>query len=321
MRAAKPSLLVLAAAIGLSAAHARARKTYTTPTSAEDFEKLLSPLTEQARAYAARPGDAAPPPSRVMTSVQYSIRSVGPLQKALKARHKDPLVEMYVARELLQPLHMAGDDLLRKLRPAMVDLLDRCLYQPMPKWPKAMLKTLKPPRQKAPRHVEQARRQRRDAALARKRAVEQAAVKHNRMANALEKTLKSLLVLMADEKADKAVLDRLRAEMGMKWTTYAHTLHAVRGQAVRMKKAQARQYYDTVLDIVRRHPRPREHADPTRPKYSDTANSSFESRRHDFPTEALKVVNLLATAAEEPAVIVTPDKKPRKPRDRRRRRR
>ncbi|HET6427142.1 MAG TPA: hypothetical protein VFJ30_01945 [Phycisphaerae bacterium] len=323
MRPPKPSLpLVAAIAFALAAAGAAAKKQYATPVSAEDFEKLLQPLAEQAEAYAKQGGDPAPTPGKEMASIQYSVQSGAQLAKALQARHKDPLAEMHIAWQLLQPLSMAGDELLVRLRPAMVELLGRCEYQPMPDWPASILQTLAPDRKDTPKNLVELRRQRREAALAQKRNAERAIVKHNRMAQALEQTLKSLLVLMGDEKADQALLARFRSEVQMKWTTYAHTLQAIRGQAVRMKKEQAKVYYDALLDVVREHPKPREHADPTRPAYSDTGNSTFETRPHDVPAETLKVVNLLATSAREPAVIVAPDKRPpRKPGDPRDRRR
>jgi len=323
MKPANPSLLLVAAiVVGLAAGGAAAKKQYTTAASAEDFEKILAPLNQQGQAYAARGGDAGPAPSRQMETIQYSDASAKELNKALRTRSRDPLADMYVAWQLLQPLHMAGNELLVQLRPAMVELLGMCQYQKMPEWPRSMLDTLAPSRRKAPPSIERLRQQRRDAALAKKRQAEQAVVKNNRMAHALEETLKSLLVLMGDEEADKAMLDRFRSEVDMKWTTYAHTLDAVRGQAVHMKKDQAKLYYDALLDVVGEHPAPSEHADPTRPSYSDTANSSFQTKRLDLPTETLKVVNLLATASGEPAVIVKPGKKPprrgRDPRGRRR---
>ena len=43
---------------------------------------------------------------------------------------------------------------------------------------------------------------------------------------------------------------------------------------------------------------------PTRPRYSLTGNSSFESRPSYFIITALNTVNLVAMAAKEPAVKV-----------------
>ncbi|KKL86505.1 hypothetical protein LCGC14_1944080, partial [marine sediment metagenome] len=100
--------------------------------------------------------------------------------------------------------------------------------------------------------------------------------------------------------------------------TYTTTLSAVKAQAVHMKAKQAKTYYDRILAVARKHPKARPYADPTKPKYSSTANSSFQSRKRHFAAEALRIVNLLATAAKEPAVIVPGQKPPGRKKKKRR---
>lgn len=314
--------VLLAAVVVVGGSAAAAKKPYRILTSAEDFDKLLAQLTAQGEAYAQAPGDAAPPPAKAMAGVEYSLESVEHLQKAFKATGKDALADLYVAHQLLQPMHKAGDELLRKFQPVMDRLLARCRYKPMPQWPRAMLADLNPPKS-LPKPAQQARMKRRGEALAKKRAAEQAVVKHNRMVNALEATLKELMVLTGDEKADQALLDQFDREVEQRWCTFEVTLSAVRKQAVRMKQAQAKRYYDRILQRAQRVRGQRDYADPTRPRYSDKDNSSFDTRRRYFAAEALKVVNLVATSAKAPAVIVPgekpPVRKPRRTRDPRRR--
>ena len=305
--------------VAILAGPAWARRRYLTPTSAEDFQKLLAQLTPQAENYAQAPGDASPAPSPIMRNVQYTLRSAEQLRRALRTKLKDPQAELYLIYQLLQPLPMAGDDLLAKLRPTLTELLQRCRYQSMPTWPRATLQLLKRPRKPLPGHLAQAREKRRQAALAQKRTTEQAIVKQNRLANALEKLLKSLLVLTGDEEASQAMLDRLSREIQRRWCTYRDTLEAIRKQAVHMKKDQAEKYYDHILRLARQVPRQRHYADPTQPIYRDDGNSSFRSQRLHFAADALRVVNLLATSARQPAVLLPGEKPPkRRPHGRRR---
>ncbi|OPX24278.1 MAG: hypothetical protein B1H04_02420 [Planctomycetales bacterium 4484_123] len=309
---ASRTFLAAMLAVAISAAPAFARRRYLTPTTAEDFQKLLAQLVPEAENYAQAPGDAAPAPSGVMRNVQYTLASAGQLRQALRTKLKDPQAQLYLAYQLLQPLPMAGDDLLLKLRPTLTDMLQRCQYQSMPTWPRATIQLLKQPRKRLPRHLAQLREKRRRAALAQKRTAEQAIVKQNRMANALEKLLKSLLVLMGDEKASQAMLERLSSEVRRRWCTYRYTLEAVRNQAVHMKQDQAKSYYDHILRLAREASGQRHYADPTQPEYRDDGNSSFRSQRLHFAAEALKVVNLLATAARQPAVLLPGEKPPKK---------
>ncbi|KPK79055.1 MAG: hypothetical protein AMJ81_13835, partial [Phycisphaerae bacterium SM23_33] len=278
--------------------------------------KILAQLTAEAEAYVQAGGDGGPGPSKAVESVEYSAASVERLQGALRFKHKDPLAELYVAYQLLQPLYQAGNELLRKFQPMMNELLGRCRYEAMPNWPRQMLSDLNVP-EKLPKLEQKLRMQRRDAALAKKRAAEQAVVKRNRTVNALEKTLKELMVLMADEKADDAVLERLAEEVKQRWTTFEVTLSALREQAVDMKQPQAKKYYHRMIQQARQIPGQKEYADPARPKYSDKENSSFHSKRMYFAKEAVLVVNVLAVSAREPAVIIPGEKPPgRKPGER-----
>jgi len=306
--------LLTAALLAAAASPAVARKDYEKPTSAEDFKKILTALAAEAEAYAQRPGDAAPTPGKLLEDVMYVPESAGQLDKALQATHKDPLAQLHVAWQLLQPLHMAGNDLLRKLRPTLTKLLDQCTYKTMPTWPTRMLLELKPPPRQLGRDEARRRAKARTAHQAKKHATEYALVKHNRMANALEKTIKSLLVLMADEKADEALLERLGREVDLDWITFEYTLEAVRDQAVHMKKDRAKLYYDRLLAQARKVPRKKAYADPTRALYSETENSTFHTEQKWFALDDLKVVNLLATSAREPAVILPkePGKRPRR---------
>lgn len=315
-------LVLLTGLLAGAGAAPAAKKAYRTVTGEADFEKLLGQLTAEAQAYAESGGDGAPAASAATAGVEYSLESVKPLQEAFSAKQKDPLANLYVAYQLLQPMYKAGNELLRKFQPTMNQLLDRCRYKSMPKWPRQMLSDLNPPA-KLPRHLQQARLKRRNEALARKRSAEQAVVKHNRMVHALNTTLKELMVLMGEQKADEALLDQFEREVKLRWSTFEVTLSAVRKQAVHMKQPQAKRYYRRMLDEARRVRGQKQYADPASPRYSDKENSSFRSERKHFAAEALKVVNLVATSAREPAVIVPgekpPAKKPRKQRDKRRR--
>ncbi|KKK88948.1 hypothetical protein LCGC14_2738040, partial [marine sediment metagenome] len=87
------SILAVIIVVGLTVPAAQAKKTYTTPTSAEDFEKIVTQLSAEAAAYAKREDDGTPPPSRALLGVQYVAGSAAELAKALKTKHDQLILD------------------------------------------------------------------------------------------------------------------------------------------------------------------------------------------------------------------------------------
>ena len=303
-------IVALAAVAGLTVSATAARSQYRTLTTAEDFDKLLAELTVEAEGYAESAGDAPPRVSNAVSDIEYDPRAAEHLIRAIQKPHKQQLVRLHVAYQLMQPLDNAGEQQLQQLRPALMGLSDICRYKPMPTWPQYDLAKLTGPDENVP---DEARKRREDARakfLAKKLAAEKAVVKFNRLADALQKQLKVLLVRMADEQADKLLLASLAEEEHSRWDTFGTTLDAIAAEAVRMTQGQAKRYYDALRQHMRRSDQKRQYLDPTRPTYSHTENSSFANRQMWFAQEAARVVNLLATSAKEPAVIVPGQKRP-----------
>ncbi len=297
-------LLVLAALLGTAARPCAAREALRTPTSPGDFEKLLTALKSEAETFANSGGDEEPKPSPVVAKVQYSMNSVNGLVRALSTRHGKGLVDLYVYYQLLQPLNMAGNDLLRRLRPTLAGLLlHRCVYQPMKRWPRSTLVALNPPanlpEQKLMKLMEKLQKLRRE-----KKVAEEIIVKHNRTVAALEATLKKLLVMMADPAADEVLLKKLWAEQTQGSLRYEQTLSVIKAEAVHMNPKTAKYYYDSIKAMAYRAGVKKRYTDPTRPRYSITANSSFYHEQRYFAVAALKVVNVLASSARQPAVKI-----------------
>ncbi len=320
------SAVILAAALAATATNALARKQLRRPVSEEDFKPIVEALLAEAEQFVKATNDKGPTLSRAVGNLEYVPAAAPALAKALATPHDEPLVRLYVAYQLAQPLLMAGDETLRKLRAVMTDLLEKdCRYLSMPRLSPTVLRQLREPSDKLPPDQRERTEKRRQEARRKKRDAEQAVVRHNRTVAALAATLKKLLVFMGEDDADELLLRQLVREEAARRADYQATLGVIRDQAVRMKGRRAQLYYDRLKEIVKRaggvH-RKKRYVDPARPKYSQTANSGFDSVTGDFVVEVAKTVNLMATSAKQPAIKVPgekiPGKKKKEPRPRRR---
>ncbi len=280
------------------------------PSQAEEaIEKLVAALKPEADAFAEANDDRGPAPNERVKRLQYTNESIKPLTKAMGGRYGKPAAEMYVCYQLLQPLRMANDETLRPLKPTLLHLLQRrCRYEPMPRWPKNSLAALNPAANLS--HEELAKemrliQQRRDE----KKKAEMPVVKLNRTVREVEKTTKHLLALMADNSADEALLKRLEAEERAGLITYHDTLEAIRDRTRKMEQSRAKKLYEKLKALAFSVGKKKRYVDPTRPSYGVTGNSSFQTHEDYFGVSAAKVVNLLATAAKEPAVPIPDVKK------------
>jgi len=294
------------------AAPAAAKTRYKTLATEADFEALAAELLPAAVRYAEADNDAAPPAHDAVKDVEYAPKSAEHLAKALLKGHKDPLARLYVAWQLLRPLERVGDKHLAKLRAPLLQLFGLCRYREMPNWPPHKLAKLTIPKRRMPRLERQRREADRRKLLAEKTAADRAVVKFNRLAAAMQKDLKLLLVRMGQRQADEVLIARLGEEESGDWNTYATTLECIRAEAVRMPGEQAKRYYEALRRLMKRSNEKRTYRDPTRPQYSSEQNSSFAAQPRWFAHEVAKVINLLATSAREPAVIVPQDKKHRR---------
>jgi len=311
-------VLTIVAGVALLGAPAGAKKkTYQTVKTAEDFAALVEKLTPAAEAFGESDTDQLPPVDESVRGLYYDPGAHEHIGKALLPEQKLPLARLFIAYQVLQPLDRAGDEALLKLRSPLLKLFALCKYQRMPVWPKYKLQQLVLPKRRMSaaerRRLEEAKRK----FLAEKTAKERAVTKSNRLADAIQKTLKGLLIRMRDPEADRILLARFAEEELSRWTTYRTTLDGVRGEAIRMSKKQAKRYYDALIEQMRRSRDRREYHDPTRPQYSQTDNSDFHHEKLWFAQETARVINLVSTSAREPAVIVPGDKQPRRPKRRR----
>ncbi len=294
----------------LAASVANAKTPLETPTTEAEFEKIVGELKTEAKTFADADDDKGPSQSEAVGKLQYSPESSVPLGKAIKSLPQNPLERMYILSQLLTPLKMASDDTVRPLAPMLTDLIQNdCRYKSIPALPGATPAILAPSGKDTPE-----RKRSRDVALRKKATGERAVVKYNRTVNALEKTIKQLLVLINDQAADETLLQRLTYENDHQQTTFEDTLAVIKSEAGKMKQDRAKKFYDNLRDLASRSKRPKQYSDPTKPIYKADKDSSFESREIHFAVSTIKVVNVLATAAQEPAVKAPGEKPPEKQR-------
>ena len=279
------------------------------PTTVEALAKIVQQLKGEAEAFAKGGDDKAPKVSKVVKRLQYSRESAQLLVEALKGKYGDPLTELYVIYQLLQPLKMAGNETIRPAKTALLNLLNRrCRYERMPRWPRAKLAILNPPPNlpadeliKRMQKVHQLRRE--------KTTAERPIIKRNRVVRAVETTVKRLLAMLGDASADEALLKRLAFEETHRLTTYEDTLAAIKAQAEHMKQPRAKRIYEQLKAMAYQVGRKKHYLDPTSPKYSLTGNSGFDSKPLYFAVSTLQVVNIVATFAKQPAVPIPDVKK------------
>jgi hypothetical protein len=299
---------VMAGAVVLAGAGMAAAKTIpVVATTPEAFAKLVTQLSAEGETYAETADDAAPAVSKAMSNVQYTADSVAELGKALAGIKASPLAKMYVTWNLLSPLKNAKDEVIAAFLDQLLALLKAdCKYQDMPQLPQGALNALQTPANfrdaVAAKVVAKAR--------ADKAAKEQAVVKHNRMVNALEVTVKTLLALMAQTKADEALLDRFQAEVKDHLATYQESLTAIKEEALLMTQDRAKTYYDRMRKEVDPKQKKKEpFVVATKPEYKDTDNSQFGTVEAVLSADIATVVNVVCTSAREPAIVV-PGAKP-----------
>ena len=304
-------------ALAFAAAPAARKPGLETPRTREDFDKIVEALKPEAKAFAEGGGDNAPKVSDVVKKLQYLPKSTIALSKALQTRHGKAMEHVYVVYQLTQPLKMAGDETLRRVKPALARLLmQHSTYRQLPRWPSGTLRRLVPPANlpadKLAKEMPKLQKVRED-----KLAAERPVVKHNRLVNALEVTLKTLLILVGEKQVDDMLLERLAQEEANRTATCYTTLAVIKDRARKMKQEQAKIYYQALRKLADKvGPVKKHYVDPTRPSYSLTGNSSFQATHSYFMISALQTVNVVATAAKEPAVKVPTvkelDKRPRR---------
>ncbi len=291
---------------------ADAKKPLETPVTDAEFEKILTALKDEAKTFAAAADDKGPSSSKTVAGLQYSAKSSAPLVKVIKALPSEPLEKLYVAFQILGPLKMSSDETMNLLsQPLFALLVNDCRYKSMPGLSGSDLSDLAPPKPSVKESP--ARVKRRNEVRRRKAAAEWAVVKYNRTVNALETTIKQILVLMNDPVADDALLQKIETEQKHRLITFEKTLSIIWTESGRMKKARAGKYYRRLKKIAQDSGlrKKRRYVNPTKPAYNKTGNSSFESKKVCFAVSVLKVVNVVATSAQEPAVTI-PGDKPRK---------
>lgn len=292
----------------LSVSVAAAKTTPETPTTDAAFEEIVGELKTQAETFAEADDDKAPSQSEAVAKTRYSPESSAPLLKTLKALSGKPPEKLYITHQLLGPLTKASDETIRPLVPVLIGILDKnCVYKPMPKWPKSMLDKLKPSKKDS---LE--RENLRIATLAKKTSAEQKIVKHNKTVRALEKTIKQLLVLIDDPKADEALLQKIAHEHKRRRATFEDTLSIIKSEAGQMEDDRAKKFYDRFKTMAFSDNKLRKYSSPTSPAYETEKNSSFASVKINFTVSAIEVINVLATSANQPAVKIPETKPPKK---------
>ncbi|MCK4626875.1 MAG: hypothetical protein KAV00_16305 [Phycisphaerae bacterium] len=292
-----------------SVAGAKTKTTFETPTTDADFKKIVGELKTQAKTFAEAADDKAPSQSKITAKIRYSPKSSAPLIKTLKALSGKPPAKLYITYQLISPMTKASDETIRPLVPMLIDMLGKdCVYKSMPRWPRATLDKLKPPKKKD--SAEQ--KKRRNEARRKKTDDEQSVVKHNRTVNALEKTVKQLLVLINDPKADETLLRKITREHKKRLATFKETLLVIKSEAGRMKPDRAKKFYDRLKIMAFKDNKQKQYSDPTKPVYKAQKNSSFAAERANFAVSAIEVINVLATSAKQPAVKLPGTKPPKK---------
>ncbi len=315
MSATRWGILALAATLAAGALLAPAgtgRKGHRVARTPEDFDKLIEGLTAEAEAYAEADSDLTPPVAATVKDLYYHPKAAKQIGEALLPEHESAMTRLYLAYQLMQPLDKAGDKMLLKLKSPLLKLFNLCKYKRMPVWPEYKLQRLIIPNRRMSRPERQRREQAKRKFLEEKRQAERAIAKHNRLVDAMQRTLKILLIRMGDPQADAILLTRLGEEENDQWTTFRTTLAGIQADAIDMNQAQAKRYYDGLLPLFRRSTRKREYYDPTKPQYSSTGNSDFARTKAWFAQETARVINIVATIAREPAIFVPGEKKPGK---------
>jgi hypothetical protein len=300
--------ILLLAALAAAPTAGQSRKQASVPTTVEEFDRLVEGLAVEADAFASSKDDKGPQPSPTVATVRYSEQSVTDLGAALKAAHGQPPSNLFVLYQLTLPLLSAGDETLRKVRPELTSLLQQhCRYKPMPTLTASQAADLK-----SGEGANLQAKARADKARREKESAERAVVKCNRAVAALEANLKMLLIMTGEDEADEPLLARLAKEEADRLVTYKGTLDAIKDEVVRMSQERAKLYYDRLRALAEKvGVRRRGYRDPATPEYNPAGNSAFKAEACTFAVDVLKVVNLLATAAKEPAVNIPGVKPPR----------
>ena len=289
--------LVIILLTTLSVSYGRVQ--YQTLTTEEDFANIIANLKPAAKAFASSSDDKAPAISKIVKKLQYTKDSVPALKKSLQTLQGTPLERLYLTYQLIYPLRTAGKDILRPLAPLLIKIFqEQCIYKPLPHWPSGFLNTLA-----------KGKPQRRKKTLDHKATTEQAIIKHNRTVNAIEAILKDLLIVIDTPQTDEVLLKRLKLERDKHLATFLQTIETLKAESVHMKPKQGKRYYEQLQELTRGiEAKQADYFDPTKPKYSKTADSTFEKRKCNFVVSTLHLVNIMATVAGEPAVMIPGEK-------------
>jgi hypothetical protein len=295
--------------VGASAAPAQQKEPTEVPTTSAAFDEIVQKLKTEGEAFIKADQDKGPKLSTVVKRVRYMKESARHLARALGARQEKPLMKLYITCQLLHPLKAAGNETIRPMKPVLLKLLESdCRYKPMPRWPAGALATLNPranlPTDTLMKQMEQIQEMRR-----KKAAAERPVVKYNCTVREVEQAVKAALAAIGDGAADEALLKRLAMEERSRFLTFGDTLAVIRAQAGKMRQDRAKMFYKQLKSMALRVGKKRSYLDPTKPNYSVTGNSSFQTVPTYFAVATLHVVNLVATPAKEPAVPIPDVKK------------
>lgn len=314
------AIIALALPTGLFAAD-------TQPTSqpasqpAPGLPELVKALQAEGIEWAKDPTLKKPAINSEVSAMTLTNANLPSLRRELsKTQGTNPLEDLYIRCQLLQPLRTASPEIVRPLLPVVEQFNARLQYMELPKLTPQQLAFMKASEKAGPGAAASGT-DRIQAMREKKLETERPAVRNNILVRQIKATVTAIR-LQADQPAtDQLVVQSILTDVERKLATYKDTLAGIQAVVPSMKADRAKRFYDQLKRIIQlAGGKPLTCVDPDNATLNGEDVSTFVSATQYPGIDVAEVENLLATAARQPAVAMPsrdeqPGNKPAGPRN------
>lgn len=287
--------LVLASLPAVAAAQTSLPAAPTAPAPAADLAPVLEALRTDAQAWAQRETIEPPAVAAAVAALEPSQATLLALRRELAhAQSRDAAEDLYIRGQLLTPLNRASPEALRPLLPILASVGGAARFdESLPRYGDAELERLGASGEQAARARE------------RKLELDRQVLRRNLLARQMRRTLLELQLRADLPTADRSVLAAIRRDADDGLVTYLDALAAIEARSTDMPARRAKVFYDELRGLAgAAGGRQAEFVDPTDADLVGDRNAQFRRETRVPGQDVAELVNLLATAAREPAIEV-----------------
>jgi hypothetical protein len=286
-----------------SAALAAAEEPSTPVGDVTALNNLLAQIAAEAAVWAGDDKADDVPATALLKDVYPTEANLAWLSGELgKVQSKNHAEDLFIRFQLLQPLRQASTASLRKLIGSAERLGTAAKYEPLPQYTNAQLERLRMP---APGDATPDQVKRIQAEQAKKLAADRSVIRNNMLVRRIQRTAMELHLLADQPQADQDIIKTLTNDADKGLVTYTDALAMIDARVTELNATRAKMFYDALKALLAKAGnKTADFTDPAKANYEPERNSTFATEHRMPGADLANVINVLATAARQPAVEV-----------------